>query len=61
MKQILFALQLGIEVIGTIVFCLMIGWYIDCYFQTQPIAMIVMIGLAFIYVMKLLIGVYRRG
>lgn len=60
-KDLLFALELGLKVIGVFIFCLFIGVNVDAYFHTQPIWTLIMIILAFTYVIKLLLGVYRNG
>ena len=56
LKDIMFALGLGMKVIGSFVVCLYLGIQIDRYFHTQPVFILIFIILAFIYVMHLLIG-----
>ena len=60
MRDILFALELGLKIIGVFIFCLFLGVKLDTYFQTQPWCVLVMIIFAFIYVIKLLLGVGKH-
>ena len=57
LRDILFALELGLRVIGSFLVSIYIGIKIDGYFQSQPICLLLGILFAFIYVMKLLLGV----
>lgn len=60
MKDILFALELGVKVIGVFIFMTYIGiklnQYFDCWYW-----ILICIIFAFIYVMKLLLGVGKNG
>lgn len=60
LKDILFALSLGIKVIGIFLICIIIGMKLDSYFQTKFIYILCGIMVAFIYNIKLLIGVKKR-
>lgn len=53
----MFALELGLRVIGTFVLCLCVGMWLDAYFHTQPILLLIGLIVAFINVIKLLLGV----
>lgn len=57
LRNILFALELGLRVIGSFLICIYIGISLDDYFQSQPICILLGILFAFVYVMKLLLGV----
>lgn len=59
-KDLLYALELGMKVIGTFILCSFVGVKLDAYFQCQPIILLICLLLAFIYVMKLLLGVGRH-
>lgn len=56
LQDIIFALQLGFQVIGAFVLAVILGITIDSYFDSKPIAILTMLLLAFIYVIKLLLG-----
>ncbi|WP_050636917.1 AtpZ/AtpI family protein [Candidatus Stoquefichus sp. SB1] len=60
LKDLLFALELGIKVIGTFILCTFLGVKLDAYFGCQPIILLICLLLAFIYVIKLLLGVGRH-
>ena len=55
-RDILYALELGMKVIGAFVLCIFIGVNLDNYFNTAPLFILIFIILAFVYVMKLLLG-----
>lgn len=55
-RDILYALELGIKVIGAFVLCIILGINLDNYFNTTPLFILVFIVLAFVYVMKMLLG-----
>ena len=57
LRDLLFALELGIRVIGIFVFCVGVGMVCDYYFHTKVICLIIGVVIAFIYVMKMLLGV----
>ncbi|KXU44550.1 AtpZ/AtpI family protein [Longibaculum muris] len=60
LKDLVFALELGLKVIGVFLFCLWVGLKIDEYFDSQPIALLICLLLSFIYVIKLLLGVGKH-
>ncbi|MDE6952835.1 MAG: AtpZ/AtpI family protein [Erysipelotrichales bacterium] len=60
LKDLLFALDLGLRVIGSFLICTFIGLKLDEYFQSQPVCILLGIILAFIYVIKLLLGVGKN-
>lgn len=57
LKDLIFALELGLRVIGSFILCSFIGIKLDNYFQSQPVCILLGLMLAFVYVMKLLLGV----
>lgn len=59
LKDILFALELGMKVIGTFILMTYIGIKLSEYFQNKLIIFVCLV-IAFIYVMKLLLGVGKH-
>lgn len=59
-KHWLFALQLGTQVLGSLLGAIYVGIKIDAYFNSKPIATLVLLAIAFVYILKLLIGVGKR-
>lgn len=55
-KDILFALQLGLQVITSFTLAIIIGLYLDDMLNSKPIILLVLLLLAFIYVITLLLG-----
>jgi F0F1-type ATP synthase assembly protein I len=55
-RDILYALELGIKVIGAFILCIIIGMNLDNYLNTSPLFILIFIILAFVYVMKMLLG-----
>ena len=55
-RDILYALELGMKVIGAFVFCIIVGINLDNYLNTSPVFILIFIILAFAYVMRLLLG-----
>ena len=60
LQDIFFALQLGFQVIGAFIVAVVLGTMIDAYLGSKPIAILTMLLLAFIYVIKLLLGVGKH-
>jgi len=60
LKDLLYALELGVKVVGMFIFCLFLGFKLDAYLGTKPIMIFVGIMLAFVYVIKLLLGVGKH-
>lgn len=60
LKDILFILELGFQVIGAFIICSFIGVKLDEYLGTQPIMILIFLLFAFAYVMKLLLGVGKH-
>lgn len=60
LKDILFALQLGIEVVGVFILCSFLGIKLDMYFHTRPVILLICLLLAFVYVMRRLLGVGKH-
>ncbi len=59
LKYILFALELGMKVVGVFILMTYIGIKLNEYFHC-PIIIVVCILIAFIYIMKLLLGVSKH-
>lgn len=55
-KDILFALQLGLQVITSFTLAIIIGLYLDDMLDSKPIILLVLLLLVFIYVITLLLG-----
>lgn len=59
LKDVFFALQLGFQVIGSFLIAVYLGLKIDNYFNSKPIAILSLLFLAFGYIIKTLLGVYK--
>ena len=59
LKDILFALELGMKVFGTIILMTYVGIKLNEYFNNR-FMIIICLFIAFIYVMKLLLGVGKH-
>ena len=57
LKDIVFCLWLGFEVIGVFLLAVIAGLWLDDYFNSKPWWILVLLIVAFIYVIKLLLGV----
>lgn len=57
LKDIVFCLWLGFEVIGVFLLAVIAGLWLDDYFNSKPCWILVLLIGAFIYVIKLLLGV----
>ena len=57
LKDIIFCLWLGFEVIGVFLLAVIAGLWLDDYFNSRPLWIFGLLILAFIYVIKLLLGV----
>ena len=55
-RDILYALELGMKVVGAFILCVILGISLDNYLSTAPLFILIFIILAFVYVMKLLLG-----
>ena len=55
-RDILYALELGIKVIGAFILSIIVGINLDNYLNTTPLFILIFIILAFVYVMKMLLG-----
>ena len=60
-KDLVFALELGIRVIGMFLICLFIGYQVDAYFHSYPYGMLMGLMIAFVSIMKLLLGAGKHG
>lgn len=60
LKDLLFALDLGLRVIGSFILCTYVGLKLDDMFHSHPLCVLLGIILAFVYVMKLLLGVGKH-
>lgn len=56
-KDILFALQLGFQVASAFIIAVVLGLSIDSYLHSKPIAILLLLLLAFLYIIKVLLGV----
>ena len=57
LKDIVYCLWLGFEVIGVFLLAVIAGLWLDDYFNSKPCWILVLLIVAFIYVIKLLLGV----
>ena len=60
LKDLVYALELGSRVIGTFIICSFAGVELDGYFHSQPIILLICLLLAFVYVIRLLLGVGKH-
>ena len=60
LKDLVYALELGLRVIGTFIICSFVGVKLDQYFHCQPIILLICLLLAFVYVIRLLLGVGKH-
>ena len=60
-KDILFCLQLGFQVISAFVLAVIMGLYLDQYFESKPLCLLGLLLLAFVYVILLLLGAGKDG
>lgn len=59
LKDIFFCFQLGFKVIVSFLLAVILGLQLDKYFKTRPAILLVLLFLAFGYVMKILLGVNK--
>lgn len=59
-KDILFALELGFKVVSSFVICIVLGLKLDSYFNCKPICVLTGILIAFVCVMKVLLGAIKN-
>ena len=60
LKDLVYALELGLRVIGTFIICSFVGVKLDQYFHSHPIILLICLLLAFVYVIRLLLGVGKH-
>ena len=60
LKDLVYALELGLRVIGTFIICSFVDVKLDQYFHSQPIILLICLLLAFVYVIRLLLGVGKH-
>ncbi|WP_283162780.1 AtpZ/AtpI family protein [Tannockella kyphosi] len=60
LQEILFALQLGVQIIATFILAIMIGLKLDSYFNSKPTWILLCLLLAFVLVMRTLLGVIKK-
>lgn len=60
-KELLFVLSLWGQVIGSFIISVLLGVKLDQTFGTKPLFILILFFLAFVYVMKLLLGVGKNG
>lgn len=56
LKDLFFCLQLGFQVIGTFLFAVIVGLWLDKQFNTRPMILLILLFIAFGYVIKILLG-----
>lgn len=56
LKDIFFCLQLGFQVIGAFLTAVIAGLWLDKQFNTRPVILLMLLFLAFGYVIKTLLG-----
>ena len=60
LKDLFFCLQLGFQVIGVFLMAVIIGLKLDKYFNTRPTILLILLLIAFGYVIKLLLGAGKK-
>lgn len=60
-KELLFVLSLWSQVIGSFIISVLLGVKLDQTLGTKPLFILILLFLAFVYVMKLLLGVGKNG
>ncbi|MEI3325456.1 MAG: AtpZ/AtpI family protein [Thomasclavelia sp.] len=60
LKDLFFCLQLGLQIIGIFLLAVVIGMQLDKYFKTRPTILLILLFVAFGYVIKILLGAGKR-
>lgn len=60
LKDLFFCLQLGFQIIGIFLLAVVIGMQLDKYFKTRPTILLILLFVAFGYVIKILLGAEKR-
>ena len=60
LNDLFFCLQLGFQIIGIFLLAVVIGMQLDKYFKTRPAILLILLFIAFGYVMKILLGAGKR-
>ena len=60
LKDLFFCLQLGFQIIGIFLLAVVIGMKLDKYFKTRPTILLILLFVAFGYVIKILLGAGKR-
>ena len=60
LKDLFFCLQLGFQIIGIFLLAVLIGMQLDKYFKTRPTILLILLFVAFGYVIKILLGAGKR-
>ncbi|WP_027090058.1 AtpZ/AtpI family protein [Thomasclavelia saccharogumia] len=60
LKDLFFCLQLGFQIIGIFLLAVVIGMQLDKYFKTRPAILLILLFVAFGYVIKILLGAGKR-
>ena len=60
LKDLFFCLQLGFQIIGIFLLAVVIGMQLDKYFKTRPTILLILLFVAFGYVIKILLGAGKR-
>lgn len=60
LKDLFFCLQLGFQIIGVFLLAVIIGIQLDKYLKTRPTILLILLFVAFGYVIKILLGAGKR-
>ncbi len=60
LKDLFFCLQLGFQIIGAFLLAVIIGIQLDKYFKTRPVILLILLFIAFGYVLKILLGAGKQ-
>lgn len=60
-KEFIFVITLWFQVMGSFILSVYLGFVLDNYFNTKPICLFLFLLMAFIYVIKTLLGVGKNG
>lgn len=56
LKDLIFCFQLGFQVTGAFLLAVIVGIQLDKYFHTKPTILLILLFLAFGYIIKILLG-----
>lgn len=60
LKDLFFCLQLGFQIIGAFLLAVIIGIQLDKYFKSRPVILLILLFIAFGYVLKILLGAGKQ-